>query len=345
MAIARISVFDRHGAALGELDGQIGATSWRLNRVGKSSITIAKSDIKATRTMFQFYNRVLIEFDNGLPAWGGVMVPPRRWGPGTITANLADGGELLHYRMTDHGRYFEATPAGTIMQRLLDEANAVAETGALPGSIWTGGPGRYKDYHYEDLLNAAEVLAQYTGTDFSVAPVMDGSTLAFVLDWFEERGMDRPGVVLMEGHNVEVSGFEEPGPIINRWAGVGEGATWSTKARAERTDVPSWGTYGLREAARVFAGVVEQTTLDQNVEELLEETREARPRVQLEAVDLSPARFSSYDVGDRIWVQLYTYGFAGDGLGYDHAMRVLAREFDPTTGRCALVVEESEFKA
>jgi hypothetical protein len=209
------------------LEGTVGPVSWRLNRVGKATIAVGKSDPKATGTMLHLYNRVLIEFDNGLPDWGGVVIPPRKWYKEQIELTVLDGGERLHYRMTDHGRYFDSTVAGTIFQRLIKEANAIAETGIVIDSVWAGGAGRYKDYHYDDLLNAIEILTEQTGYDFAIRPVFESGTLSWKASWYEERGEDRPNVVLIEGHNCTVIAFEEQGPVINRWAGVGEGSTWS----------------------------------------------------------------------------------------------------------------------
>jgi len=343
MAVARVRMFDRHGDALGELEGTVGPVSWRLNRVGKATLAVAKTDPKATATMLHLYNRVLIEFDNGLPDWGGVVIPPRQWTKDWIELTVLDGGERLHYRMTDHGRYFDGTVAGAISQRLIEEANAIAETGIVIDSVWAGGAARYKDYHYDDLLNAIEVLTEQTGYDFAIRPVFEGGTLTWKASWYEERGEDRPNVVLIEGHNCMVAAFEEQGPVINRWAGVGEGATWTEKLKTELADTDSQNLYGLLESAQVFPGVVNLNTLEENVAALLAASKAPSPRLELQAMNVAPAAFAAYDVGDRVRVQLHNYGFLGGRLGYDHAMRVLAREFDPGSGLCTLVVEESEF--
>lgn len=343
MAVARVQMFDRHGTALGELDGELGPVSWRLNQVGKATLAVAKTDPKATATMLHLYNRVLIEFDNGLPDWAGVVIPPRKWSGSEIELTLRDGGELLHYRMTDHGRYFEGSPAGTIFQRLIEEANAIAETGIVIDSVWAGGTARYKDYHYDDLLDAIEVLTEQTGYDFAITPVFESGTLSWKASWYEERGEDRPNVALIEGHNCEVAQFEEQGPVINHWAGVGEGSTWAEKPKTELQDTTSQNLYGLRQEARVFSGVVNLNTLEGNVAALLAESKAPSRRLEIQAINLAPAGFGDYDVGDRVRVQLHSYGFQGKELGYDQAVRVLAREFDPKSGQCTLVVEESEF--
>ena len=343
MAVARVRMFDRHGTGLGELEGELGTVSWRLNQVGKATLAVAKTDPKATATMLHLYNRALIEFDNGLPDWGGVVVTPQKWSRDRIELTILDGGELLHYRMTDHGRYFEGSAAGYIFQRLIEEANALAETGLEVDSVWLGGVGRYKDYHYDDLLDAIEVLAEQTGYDFAIRPMFEAGTLSWKASWYEERGEDRPNVVLIEGHNCEVTQLEEQGPVINHWAGVGEGSTWTEKPKTELQDTTSQNLYGLHQKARVFPGVVNLNTLEKNVAALLAESKALTPRLEIQAVNVAPAAFAAYDVGDRVRVQLHTYGFHGNGFGYDQAVRVLAREFDPKSGQCTLVVEESEF--
>lgn len=340
VASIRTLVFDRYGAAVGELDAHVDRVKWRLNKTGSAKVAVAKTDGKATRDFLRFGNRVLMQFDNGLPDWGGVIVPPRGWDVGKVELTVRGAAEVLDGRMTDSSRTFVTTPAGTIFRTLIEEANAVLDTGIDVGTVWAGGAERSPaTYHYDRLLPKVRALATLTGNDFAIVPVLSGGVLRFEASWYERRGADRPNVALVEGHNVEVTRFQEVGPIVNHWAGFGEGATWGDKPKAEDSDLVSRGEYGLWQNGRAFTGVVYEETLEGNLAELLSESKAPRVRVGLWASDIAPARFRDYGVGDRVELRLHSYGFSGAGLGYEATVRVVEREFSPATNRCALVVE------
>ena len=69
---------------------------------------------------------------------------------------------------------------------------------------------------------------------------------------------------------------------------------------------------------------------------MLATNSEPRRLFSLEVVDEVPALFSDYDLGDTVRCMLPSFGFGG----YDGTVRILAREFNPASGTCKLVVEE-----
>lgn len=346
MAVARAVVCNRYGVKLAELDGDLSSASWVQNRIGKAVYSISKTSPKATVDNLRLFNRLYLEFDNGLPAWAGLIVPGRRWAARDIRLTLKDGLFITSKRRTDASRSFESTPAGTIFQTLIEEANQVEDMGIEIGTIWTGGPARSPaPYHYTVLSKAIDRLIALTGCDLALVPyISSANLLRFTAHWYEERGEDRPGVALIEDHNARVLDFEEQGPVANSWAGIGAGATWSEKITATDQDSASRAQYGLLEDTVAYPSVSVQDTLDAHVAELLESTRQPWTRIKLEVLDQAPATFASYDVGDRVLVQLHSYGFSGSGFGYEGAVRVLGRDFDATRNTCTLVVEEAEFK-
>ena len=56
------------------------------------------------------------------------------------------------------------------------------------------------------------------------------------------------------------------------------------------------------------------------------------------AVNSKPALFADYGLGDSVRVILPSFGFGGT----DESVRILAREFDPNSGACGLVVRINE---
>ena len=81
-------VGDRSGRVLAELTPEWGPISWRLNDVGQASFRIAASDPKATVHNLRFGNRLYIDFDNGLPPWGGVIWTPQDFERGAMLQGM-----------------------------------------------------------------------------------------------------------------------------------------------------------------------------------------------------------------------------------------------------------------
>jgi len=335
-------VFDRYGKPLAELDVDVDSVTWRLNKTGFAKIRIAKTVPKAIRDYLRFYNRILLQFSNGLPDWGGILTPSRDWGDGEIVLSSYDAAEILEGRITNASRSFNQTPAGTIYQTLIEEANAILDTGLDIGTVWTGGSLRSPaTYHYARLMTKINDLSVLTGNDFAFVPYLTaGGRLRWWAHWYERRGSDKPDVALIEGHNVQVLKFTEVGPITNVWATYGDGATWTDKPKYSISDAASISEYGRLENSRSFTGVVNSDTLEENTDELLRETKQPRNRFSLRAIDRAPAQFADYDIGDRIKLQLHTFGFSGATFGYDAMIRILERSYSPTLGLCDLVVEE-----
>ena len=96
-----------------------------------------------------------------------------------------------------------------------------------------------------------------------------GGFITFTAHLYERRGSDKPGVALIEGHNVvlERTSLREQGPIINSWDLAGEGTTWGEeRLTSHAEDASSVETYGLREASQIYSDVSVQATLDSNAD-------------------------------------------------------------------------------
>jgi len=336
---ARVLVADRVGRILAEIEPELGLVSWRLNDVGKATFSLARTDPKATEDNLRFGNRCLIQFDNGLPDWGGVIDPPRNWDGLHVEVTAYSGEYLLGMAQTDRGRYFTQASVGYMFQQLILEANAVFATGITFGSAWTGGELHSPDLHFKNLLAFIQdsLCKRLESADFAIVAGEAAGTITFTAHLWERRGMDKPTVVLLEGHNLARARLSEQGPIVNSLDLAGEGTTWGDdRLMSHAEDAESIAAYGLRQDSAVYSDTSIQTTLDATAVNLLAETAQPRNVLTLEAVDLAPAAFADYDVGDSIGARLYSHGFGG----YDHLVRVLTREYDPEGGTCNLVTRE-----
>lgn len=330
---------DRAGKLLAEITPEWGPISWRLNDVGQASFFISAGDPKANSEFLRFGNRIFIEFDNGLPPWGGMIDQPRRWEGGRIQVWAYSGEYLLSLRHTIKERTFIGQLAGEIFRDLILEANAVADMGMIVDDVWYGGEGYSIALHFENLLTSIrnQLCSQMAGTDFAILPQLVNGNISFLANLYERRGRDKPTVVLIEGHNTTAESLLEQGVIINWLDVVGSGSGWGAERLSSNAlDADSIATYGLRQKAAIFGNIAIQETLDAQAETMLADRNDPKNVLGLSALSLAPAVFADYEIGDSVRVQFHTLGFGGT----DTTARITAREFYPATGECALSVEE-----
>jgi hypothetical protein len=327
---------------IAQLEGEIGPTSWRKNDVGRSSLTISKTDPKAIADNLRFGNHVLIAFSNGLPNWGGVIQPPLKWDGSSITAELDSAEVILGWRQTDKGRYFTATVVGTIFSSLVNEANSVSPTGISVGSnTWQGGTAHSPDYHFKDLLQICKesLTGRLEDCDFYLTADESGGYIVYTANLVESRGSDKSETVaLIEGHNLTPMRLEQQGPLWNSWDIVGEGTGWGDyRLTAHEENASSISTYGLRQNSAMYPDIKLQATLDSTAAKHVSEEANPHNVWTLEAVNKAPALFSAYDVGDTVKLHSHNFGFGGTNA----SVKILTREYVPQTDTCRLTVRET----
>lgn len=341
----RILLADRRGTIRRETDALPEEISWRLNNVGRLRFKVPSRSALLQDGYLQFGNRLLCQFDNGLPDWGGIIDPPRKW-RGKLSEITAYSGEYaLSWRTTDKGRYFSGATAGAIFEALIEEANAIDDTGVAIGDVWQGGNNHSPDYHLAQVLKTIQdsVVGRLSSGDFAVIPALVGGRITFTANFYERRGRVKNGVALVEGANLTAITLREEGTIVNDLtiAGAdtsGEGADgWGDgRLLASGSDADSINRYGRRQGSDVFTDISVQGTLDDLADKHLAQGKAPHNRWELTADDRKPARFADYDVGDTLPLVAPSYGIGGT----DTICRVLGRDFDPAAGVCNLVVEE-----
>lgn len=334
----RALVADRRGRLIGELHLDIESVLWQLNDVGEVVAAISKADPKAIEYYLRFGNRLLLEFGNGLPHWGGVIDFPREWTESEIGLSVYSGENILGNRKTPKNLQFETVSGGYLFQQLLTNANAGFDTGITLGEVWVGGDAFSIDFHFANLLSVIrDELCPQSGGDFDVTPVLEDGRITFVANFRERRGRTKPGVALIEGHNAINVKLVEQGPIANDWDVVGGGATWDDERPSiNRRNGASIDLYDLRQDTLVLSDTDDEPTLTARADDQLEEYGQPHNMLELEALNLEPALFSSYDIGDSIRVILFSYGFNG----FNRMVRLLGRRFNRDSGTCTLIVRE-----
>ena len=335
MTIAQTLIFDPFGRLLADIEPEWQYLNWRLNGTGLAKFTL---NWDVSPSTIQFGNRILVQFDNGLPDWGGVIDVPRRVQQGLITVTAYTGERILDWRVTAKGRYFTEQAPGTIAQGLLEDENEEHPTGVTVGTILTTATNRTLEYHYHDLLARLKDLVRLTGEEFAVLPAYSGGRLSFALYWYPRRGTDKTGSVwLLDGANVSEATLDQQGPLHNRVILVGDGDTWGAqRLDSIAEDVASQAAYGYREYSEVQQGVSQDTTLDANAAAMLANVAAPQNIVTIMATNATPGTFASYDIGDIVTAKLFPDSTA---WYFDEPVRIVAREWQPG-GTCRLEVSQ-----
>jgi hypothetical protein len=160
--------------------------------------------------------------------------------------------------------------------------------------------------------------------------------LQFYANFYSRKGRDLNHIWLIEGHNAVFDSIDDQGPIVNEWLLAGAGTGWAEDTRLYSTarDNDSASNYGLRQDAEVVNEIDIQETLDMRAASRVADTANIYSAVSLLAVNLAPASFADYRIGDSVGVEAYSYGVGG----LREIRRVIGQEFRPRDGGCKLVL-------
>lgn len=322
-AYALVVVADDNGIPIGELAAEIDGLTWVLNEFGQARLTVPNPGTAAH--LMEFGNRLLVYIDNGLPPWSGFIDPPRRWRYGAAALTAYSGERLLTHRVTGRNRTLNATP-GAILTTLLKEqmGQRVVEVGRID----MGGDAVSGAWHYDELYKILQ-SGLFAGFDFHVTGAMENGRVVFRLNLYQRRGFVLPGVVLVEGHNTSGVDVEEQGPIVNQWFAAGAGNGWGDTDRvySEAAAAGSIAQIGLRQGGKTYSNVRDKTTLDMLTAAELAGSADAYFSISVDALNLTPARFADYDIGDTVGVEIYSVGD-----GYRGERRVIGRNYVAARG-------------
>lgn len=328
---------NRSGRIIGEIRGDLAGVAWKLNNYGQARMVLARAEATTQEALLRPGNRLLIQFGNGLPNWGGVIDLPRRWRPGQIEVTAYSAEYMLNWRITSRSRYFRNSAAGEIFKELVREAKPM---GLSLGTIWLGGETFSPEYHYRSLLDVVQrsLLERLVDADWEVRADITGGMIRFSANFYERRGKYHGGkLALVEGVNLAETSLQEQGPVWNEISLVGSGTSWESDGRHSVviSDPASQAKYELRQKGDLQVDTTSVDTLVSEGDLMLNQYREPRSMVGVSALDRSPARFQEYGIGDYIYTELYSMGFDGYGV----MARVVAREFLPRENICSLVLE------
>lgn len=323
----RVIIFNRSGEALVEIEPAIESIAWANNREASASFFLRYNDPKCTEANLRFGNRILVQFENGLPAWGGVIDPPLSQAPTGVRFIAYTASRLFRYRVTDKDRSYTDSPGG-IFRELVNIANSMENTRVIANSIYDGGINTTLNWHYDRIYNQVIRLADISGEDFSLDPFYPDSVggLSFLANWYASKGSNRSDrVLLAEGVNAQIS-LSRYGDLFNYAFVVGAGMTWGdARLVGEAENASSRSLYGLRQFPTVETNTDGQAALDASAAVLVARHGKTLQRVVASVSDDEPGKFDSYDIGDTVRVQAFAKG--GNEWGIDGNYRVIARSW------------------
>jgi len=335
----KVIVGDKFGQVLGEITPYLDTISTILNGIGRTKLTISKNSSDFVPSLLTVGNTIYIEFDNGLPAWGGILDLPYLWSTGDVNINCYEIPYRFKTRTTDKQASFYGLNAGTIFRLVLTREENQSPMGLIMGSIWEGGDPHYPVFHHTSLWDVLDYsLRQMERCDFGFVPYIEDGFIKFKANFYQIAGEDKTDkAALAEGRNIgSVTDTEERGEIINVHYAIGAGADWSQDRIVIVTeDLKSIAMYGRRETSMIYSDTSMASTLTMQGRNVIRLNSQPRVIFRAPVTNNEPGTFSSYDLGDTLACQLPSYGF--DGF-YD-SVRVMAREYNPNTGQCELVLE------
>ncbi len=325
----QVLVGDASGRVLGEVRGLVERVSWELGGTGSGQLTLGSGGLD--EALARPGNRVLVQTDTGLPAWGGVMTGAMEWDDGgRVHIELAGLLHTLKWRRTPAAIEYTGKTVDAILNDL------IAMGGLRVGTLAGGTEGVDAEYHFANVYDAVMELPAIEDMALEVESALSGGTITGTVNLFR-RGSRAAGGLLVQGHNAREIVYREEDALLNSVHVIGGGEGWSeaTRARATVTDVAGATRYGLREEAVFYDEVTAVNALAALGEVLL--GRGARPRqaAQLTATNRSPGPFAVYGVGDLIRLVLPGYGFGG----VDGTFEVVGREYFPGRNVCDVVLE------
>lgn len=350
-----VYVADHEGTLIGELQGALEAVAWRVDGYGTASMVLAPETAADAPWLLEFGNRVLIEFDNGLPPWGGVIDPPREMTTAQARVQMYEAAYMLSWRLTGRQASYSATAAEAVIADLVRDADVGIEA---EGSTRPGGGGEpvSVSFTYETALAAVgrtrdldQELHWYVEALPSTA-----RRVAFRLRVFRGYAADRTAeAVLLHGHNLVETSLLEQGPIVNEtimargdadlsldYTGPGVGALEGQNGEIEvASSAASRQRYDLRQEFVTLADVTEEGDAGRALRAAVARSKMmAQPRLRIggTALNLEPALYRNYGLGARVMVEM------DKPLPLYKAVNVIGMEFAPGQGTLSLVFDDAD---
>lgn len=333
---------DQDGYILAELPfPNAGNVAYRLNEVGKLSLSLPTSHPAITDDNIAIGNYIIIRFskDIGLPPWAGSIETPRKWTPGQVDLTCYSLEYTFKYLRTRQIRKFDAIAPGSMFATLAREVLNKRSLDVSIAYVWDGGLLYPFNYHFESLWSIwKQGVRKRIDANLFLTPYLKNNRIAWTLSVRPANVNDLTNAVaLVEGNNVSDPELEEQGAIFNRVIAVGGGTGWGADREIKvREDISAVGQYGLREQRSMYSSLSSPEALDGVADQELEHYSTPRRRLVMNVTNNKPGLFRDYQHGDVLRViapSLKTAGYAADVI-------LQSREYNVLDGNCRAVTTE-----
>lgn len=321
--MSRVELFDRFGQKVTEFTANADR-SWLMNDYGRCLFTMSTYDAKCIENYLQYGNYVYIEHEK-LPAWGGVIDPPREWGRHQVEITAYSGEYIFSFRRAEGAQRINATP-GVIFQRILSICNAEGDTRIREGEIYTQGKPVRWQLNVLKCYQEVKRLAEETNSEWTVRAKTRSGEIRFLADWSIKLGLTR-NFLLKEGHNIKADDrvIIEDGQIANDVLGISPGASPISARNVFVKDEKSIGAYGLRQWAESFQQN-EYGSVAEGANAVLQRMKEPVKTFRLSALDVGDT-WKNLDIGDVLKLYMSNIGFNNGQLGTDTDVRINSMTF------------------
>lgn len=355
-----VQVYNAHGNAVGRLNGEVGPVLWRIDGYSTVTMRLAPREFERKSGILIHGNPVKIEFANGLPAWGGVVDPPREYPRDAVTLTFYSAEYMLGWATADeYAEYVtgdralwrpHAVFADVLAKEAIGERYQIDPFGGTWGDATEGIA---VDGRGDDLLTIADAIRS-AAPEFHwyvepLAPALAGSLRFLARSFYRFRRDRRAEATLVEGYNFVNAEVVETGPLYN-YVTVTAG-NYDPADPVRRTYLYRYGSVSAGERMRelhvplpeIIGESLHVEATGERMEEVLrrraraEYERWSAPRVRIrgQAVNRPPAVFGTYGIGDVVTVVLNRRPATTTVVPY----LVIGMEFDPGTGLLTLVGE------
>ena len=334
--MSRIQIFNRDGYHLTDIAADADR-SWLIGKYGRCSFTLPVISPKCREYYLGFGNYVLIEHPS-LPAWGGMIDTPRKWGNNKVEVTAYTPEYILNYRLSGYDN-LKITP-GSMFVKAIDIANKVDDTRLFRGGPIdeTGTPISF-ELRMDNLYEFIKDKIGGAGYEWIIKPRVDGNRLLFEASLYE-KFVQTLDFSLVDGVNIELNNdaLVEDGLIYSIMNGIGKAPSWGQRRKYRAEDAESGSRYGYREG-KVDVDKNGVSAVQEYAEKQLKKDKQPKRKFDLSAIDKSDT-FKYLNLGNVLHVNMSVCGFIGDTIGAVADIRITGMSYLENKGVVRLICEE-----
>lgn len=219
-AAAIVRVGDRDGRLIGQLFGMLEPVVWRADGYGTATLIIPAETVTDYPYLFNPGNRVRVDFENGLPAWGGVMDVPAETDGRTVRLQLYEAAYTLSWALSGRSMHFGGEDGARVTAvQVADQIMSYSRHFTAPHVIYDDtGEAVTVSFAYENILSALSRLRSLDAALHFHGRLDESAEneILFKMDIFRQGiADDTARAVFRAGHNLVNVTAVDGGPLVN----------------------------------------------------------------------------------------------------------------------------------